>query len=48
MRITQMRCEYQESPIGIDTELPRFSWTYKGDTTWHQKGYCSFLTARTS
>ena len=33
---SNMRCEYQVHPLGIDTEHPRFSWTYLGDTTWHQ------------
>ncbi|MDR2920819.1 MAG: glycoside hydrolase family 78 protein [Tannerella sp.] len=32
--ISEMRCEYMESPVNIDTQHPRFTWTYqstKGD-----------------
>ena len=37
--ITHMKCEYQQSPIGIDMEHPRFTWQYTGDTAWHQASY---------
>ena len=37
--ITQMKCEYQQSPLGIDMEHPRFTWQYAGDTAWHQASY---------
>ena len=26
LRLTDLRCEYLANPLGIDTELPRFSW----------------------
>ena len=26
--IENMRCEYQISPIGIDSPAPRFTWNY--------------------
>lgn len=29
-KITSMRCEYLSEPICIDTEAPRFTWTYTG------------------
>lgn len=31
VEITNMRCEYLESPIGIDAVSPRFTWEYTGD-----------------
>lgn len=37
--VRQMRCEYQENPIGIDIAHPRFTWTYEGDSTWRQGSY---------
>ena len=42
--ITQMKCEYQQSPLGIDMEHPRFTWQYAGDTAWHQASYQLLLT----
>ncbi|MCR4920349.1 MAG: glycoside hydrolase family 78 protein [Bacteroidaceae bacterium] len=42
--IGRMRCEYQQTPIAVDTEHPRFSWTYSGDTAWHQATYIVFLS----
>ena len=38
-KIVNMRCEYQTNPIGIDTEQPRFTWNYAGDSKWQQEGY---------
>lgn len=37
--VRQMRCEYQEEPLGIDIAQPRFTWTYAGDSTWRQGSY---------
>ena len=37
--IANMQCEYQTSPIGIDTQSPRFSWNYAGDSTWQQGAF---------
>lgn len=30
MEITNLRCEYLDSPLGIDTQSPRFTWKYRG------------------
>ena len=37
--IVNMQCEYQNHPIGIDTQSPRFTWNYAGDTTWQQSAF---------
>lgn len=29
IEVTNMRCEYAEAPLGIDTPDPRFTWTYE-------------------
>jgi hypothetical protein len=31
IRPTQLRCEYRENPLGIDTETPRLSWVPESD-----------------
>ncbi len=31
MPISDLRCEYLESPINIDAQNPRFTWTYESD-----------------
>jgi len=30
--VTNLRCEYLVNPIGLDTNSPRFTWEYEGDT----------------
>lgn len=30
VEITNLRCEYLDSPLGIDTPSPRFTWEYRG------------------
>ena len=37
--LTDLRCEYLESPISIDTQTPRFTWTYSGDSGFTQDSY---------
>ena len=37
--IVNMQCEYQNHPIGIDAQSPRFTWNYAGDTTWQQSAF---------
>ena len=39
IEVVNMQCEYQTSPIGIDTQSPRFSWNYAGDSTWQQGAF---------
>lgn len=36
LRIADLRCEYLTNPLGIDTELPRFSWKLVDDA--HTRG----------
>ncbi len=31
LRITSLRCEYRDQPLGIDTSVPRLSWTMESD-----------------
>lgn len=31
LEVHNLRCEYQENPVGIDTPSPRLSWTLKSD-----------------
>lgn len=37
MRFCNLRCEYQSQPLDVDTQHPRFSWNYQGDSTYVQK-----------
>lgn len=37
--ISDMRCEYAVEPMTVDTQTPRFSWTYEGDTDFYQHSY---------
>ncbi|MDD7233947.1 MAG: family 78 glycoside hydrolase catalytic domain [Bacteroidales bacterium] len=37
--LSDLRCEYLESPISIDTQTPRFTWTYSGDSGFTQDSY---------
>lgn len=38
VKITGLRCEYRESPIGISTAHPRFTWECSGgEAGWQQK-----------
>lgn len=38
--ITDLRCEYQNSPINIDEQNPRFTWTYlSGKIRYEQTAY---------
>lgn len=38
--IAKTQCEYLDSPIGIDTEHPRFTWMFSGDAkNFKQKTY---------
>ncbi len=36
---TNVRIEYQDHPLAIDTETPRFSWNYEGDPAFIQGKY---------
>ncbi len=36
---TNARIEYQDRPIAIDTETPRFSWNYEGNPSFIQEKY---------
>ncbi len=29
LQIDKLTCEYIENPLGIDTKIPRFNWTFK-------------------
>ena len=35
----RLRCEYQTQPVDVDTQHPRFTWTYQGDSTFVQQAY---------
>lgn len=37
--ISDTRCEYSVSPIMIDTQTPRFTWTYSGNTGFVQSAF---------
>lgn len=37
--LTNLRVEYQDCPLSIDSEKPRFSWNYKGNPSFVQKKY---------
>ena len=37
--IAGMRCEYLAAPISVDTQSPRFTWTYAGTGDFVQAGY---------
>ena len=32
LRVSNLRCEYKENPIGIDVRVPRFSWQLQGNS----------------
>ena len=37
--IADMRCEYLASPISVDTQSPRFTWTYEDADAFAQAGF---------
>lgn len=37
--ITDLRCEYSVSPMTIDTQSPRFTWTYSGESGFVQNSF---------
>ena len=37
--ISQMRCEYAETPLTVDTDSPRFTWIYDGSEGFTQYAY---------
>lgn len=37
--ISQMRCEYLESPISVDTKSPRFNWSFTQHDDFFQKSF---------
>lgn len=37
--IADMRCEYLASPISVDTQSPRFTWTYEDAGAFAQAGF---------
>lgn len=37
--MTDLRCEYQQSPIAVDVQTPRFTWTYSGKAGFVQHSY---------
>ena len=39
IKITSLRCEYVEEPLFIDTNTPRFTWTYTGEETFKQYAF---------
>ena len=39
VRFDRLRCEYQTQPLDVDTQHPRFTWTYQGDSTFVQQAY---------
>ena len=44
-KISDMRCEYRNSPLGIETSVPRFTWTYTGnDPDFVQKSVIFYLS----
>ena len=36
---TDLRCEYQESPMTVDIQTPRFTWNYKGGAGFTQHSF---------
>lgn len=48
--IENMRCEYQISPIGIDSPAPRFTWNYTTNnedaTEFSQDSYQLYIATR--
>lgn len=39
VKIDNMRCEFSNHPIGVDTSSPRFTWMYIGDEPFFQEYY---------
>lgn len=39
VEIASLRCEYLEEPLSIDTDAPRFTWTYTGERTFTQYAF---------
>ena len=37
--ITDLRCEYQRSPLTVDVQAPRFTWIYDGVDGFVQHSY---------
>lgn len=37
--VKDQRCEYAESPLTVDTQTPRFTWTYDGQAGFLQYSY---------
>ncbi len=37
--ISDLKCEFQKQPMGVDTDSPRFSWIYSGKTPFVQAGF---------
>lgn len=38
--VSSMKCEYQEEPVNIDVEAPRFTWNYNVPEDFIQTSYC--------
>lgn len=45
---TQLRCEYAENPLGVDTVSPRFSWIISGQRRGAFQGAYQILVASSS
>ena len=37
--IADAKCEYAISPINVDTQMPRFNWTYSGNKGFVQHAF---------
>ena len=46
--ITDLKCEFQKQPMGIDTNSPRFSWKYSGKTPFVQDGFLIEIATKQS
>ena len=44
--VNELRCEYQEAPLGVDTLKPRFSWGISSQDRGVLQGAYQILVAR--
>jgi len=44
--VVNLRCEYQENPLGIDTTSPRFSWQFESTTRGDKQISAQIIVAR--
>lgn len=39
VRIADLKCEFQQHPLAVDSDMPRFSWMFKGENPFSQAYY---------